>query len=154
MQDFIHWSGLWLGRIRIFIRSRSRVPIGMSYIISSISMVPTSLSERQSSVVDERSASRALCGNDKRDMRRVKRELQLDLRIGNETKQVYTIDLSQRGGQGGRSGGETHRGRAHRIRSRCRRKKIFLTGIVARDDGSQWINRNGRGANSFFVIVP
>jgi hypothetical protein len=60
-------------------------------------MVPTSLSERRSSVFGERSASRDLCGNDKGDMGRVKRELQLDLRTGNETKQVYTSDLSQRG---------------------------------------------------------
>ena len=95
----------------------------------------------------------AIYGNNKRDQGRVRRELRLELRIGNDTKQVYTIDLSQ---GGVKLGGQMLRltvGENIEFSLDAGGKRYSFSGTVARNDGSQRINRIGRDANSFFVRV-
>jgi hypothetical protein len=95
----------------------------------------------------------ALYGNNKRDTGRVKRELRLELRTGNSTKQVYTIDLSPGGVKLGAQMLQLAVGERVELSLDIGGKRHFFSGTVARDDGAQRINRIGRDANSFFIKV-
>jgi hypothetical protein len=109
--------------------------------------------------IDEVTSSRReeLCmtiyGKEKRTKGRVKREYLLDIKIGNESKKVYSIDLSEGGVKVGGAMLMLKPGEQVEISVDKDGQKFTFRGQVARNDGSQRINRIGREANAFFVRI-
>jgi hypothetical protein len=92
-------------------------------------------------------------GKEKRTKGRVKREYLLDIKIGNESKKVYSIDLSEGGVKVGGAMLMLKPGEQVEISVDKDGKKFTFRGQVARNDGSQRINRIGREANAFFIRI-
>ncbi len=92
-------------------------------------------------------------GENKRNQGRLKRELKVEIKIGAETKQIYSIDLSEGGVKVGGAMLRLTPGEEIELSVEKDGEKFTFRGQVARDDGSQRINRIGRDANSFFVRI-
>ncbi len=92
-------------------------------------------------------------GNEKRTQGRVKREYLVDIRIGNEIKRIYSIDLSDGGIKVGGAMLMLKSGEQVELSLEKDGEKFTFRGQVARNDGSQRINRIGREANAFFVRI-
>ena len=92
-------------------------------------------------------------GNEQRTQGRVKREYLVDIKIGNETKKIYSIDLSEGGVKVGGAMLMLKPGEQIELSMEKDGEKFTFRGQVARNDGSQRINRIGREANAFFIRI-
>jgi hypothetical protein len=92
-------------------------------------------------------------GKEKRTQGRVKREYILDIKIGNDTKKIYSIDLSEGGIKVGGAMLMLKPGEQVELTVEKDGEKYSFRGQVARNDGSQRINRIGRDANAFFIRI-
>jgi hypothetical protein len=90
---------------------------------------------------------------EKRKKVRVKRELVLKLKVGEETKQVYMIDLSLGGIKIGGERLYIAMGQLVEITIVLGRESEVFHGKVERLDGLYRIKRIGRDASTFFVRI-
>ncbi len=95
----------------------------------------------------------SIYGKEQRTLGRVKREYIVDMKIGNETKKIYSIDLSEGGVKVGGAMLMLKPGEQVELSLEKNGEKFTFRGQVARNDGSQRINRIGREANTFFVRI-
>lgn len=91
--------------------------------------------------------------NEKRQQGRVKREFIIDIKIGDVTKKIYSIDLSAGGVKVGGAMLMLKPGEQVELTVDKEGNKYTFRGQVLRTDGSQRINRIGRDANTFFVRI-
>ncbi len=92
-------------------------------------------------------------GIEKRKSGRVKRELAVRVRTRQETKQVYTIDLSPGGVKIGGALLKLPLGEQVEVLMEKAGETIPFSGRVSREDGLHHLNRIGRDANSFFIRI-
>lgn len=92
-------------------------------------------------------------GKEKRTQGRVKREYLVDIKIGNDVKKIYSIDLSEGGVKIGGAMLMLKPGEQVELSMEKDGEKLTFRGQVDRDDGSQRINRIGRDANAYFVRI-
>jgi hypothetical protein len=92
-------------------------------------------------------------GKEQRKQGRTKREYNIDIKIGNETKKIYSIDLSEGGVKVGGAMLMLKPGEQVELSMDKDGGKLTFRGQVARDDGSQRINRIGRDANAYFIRI-
>jgi hypothetical protein len=92
-------------------------------------------------------------GKEKRNQGRVKREYMLDIKIGNEIRKIYSIDLSAGGVKVGGAMLMLKPGEKVEISVDKGGEKFTFQGLVARNDGSQRINRIGCDANIYFIRI-
>ena len=90
---------------------------------------------------------------EKRSKARVKRELIIKLKTGEETKQVYMIDLSHGGIKIGGSGLVLAVGSLVEITIVLGRESEVFRGQVERQDGLSRIKRLGIDANTFYIRI-
>jgi hypothetical protein len=92
-------------------------------------------------------------GKEKRRQSRVKREYIAEIKVGNEVKKIYSIDLSAGGVKVGGTMLVLKPGEEVDISVDRGGEKFTFRGQVARNDGSQRINRIGCDANVFFIRI-
>jgi PilZ domain len=92
-------------------------------------------------------------GQEKRNKARVKQELVLKLKVGEETKQVYMIDLSLGGIKIGGDRLILNEGQLVEITIVLGRESELFHGKVERQDGLHRIKRISTDANSFFIRI-
>jgi hypothetical protein len=92
-------------------------------------------------------------GKEKRNQGRVKREFMLDIKIGNEIRKIYSIDLSAGGVKVGGAMLMLKPGEKVEISVDKAGEKHTFQGQVARNDGSQRINRIGCDANIYYIRI-
>lgn len=92
-------------------------------------------------------------GKEKRKQGRVKREYMIDIRIGNEFKKIYSIDLSAGGVKVGGALLMMKPGEQVELSVDKDGERLTFRGQVERNDGSQRINRIGREANIYFIRI-
>jgi len=92
-------------------------------------------------------------GKEKRKQGRVKREYMVEIKVGNEIKKIYSIDLSEGGVKVGGTMLMLKPGEEVDISVDRGGEKFTFRGQVARNDGSQRINRIGCDANVFFIRI-
>jgi hypothetical protein len=92
-------------------------------------------------------------GKEKRSQGRVKREYMVEIKVGNEVKKIYSIDLSAGGVKVGGAMLVLKPGEEINISVERGGEKFTFRGQVARNDGSQRINRIGCDANVFFIRI-
>jgi hypothetical protein len=92
-------------------------------------------------------------GKEQRRKARIKREYAVDIKIGNEMKKIYSIDLSEGGVKVGGAMLSLKPGEQVEISVDKDGEKFMFRGQVARNDGSQRINRIGRDANIYFIKI-
>jgi hypothetical protein len=92
-------------------------------------------------------------GKEKRSQGRVKREYMLDIKIGNENRKIYSIDLSAGGVKVGGAMLMLKPGEKVEISVDKGGVKYTFQGQVARNDGSQRINRIGCDANIYYIRI-
>jgi hypothetical protein len=91
--------------------------------------------------------------NEKRGKARVQRELVVKLKVGEETKQVYMIDLSLGGIKIGGPNLLLAVGQMVEVMIVLGRETEVFTGRVERQDGLSRIRRIGRDGNTFFIRI-
>ena len=84
---------------------------------------------------------------------RAKRELTVEIKTRTETKQVYTIDLSQGGVKVGGAVLQLQVGEPLEVIVKTGGEKLSFPGHVARADGLYFLNRISRNVSSFFVRI-
>jgi len=89
----------------------------------------------------------------KRRKGRAKREITVEIKTGTETKQVYTIDLSQGGVKVGGAVLQLKVGEPVEVIVKNGGEKISFPGQIARADGLYFLNRISRNVNSFFIRI-
>jgi hypothetical protein len=92
-------------------------------------------------------------GREKRAKGRTNREVVVKLKIGQETKQVYMIDISNGGLKVGGVLLKLSLGAQVEVSIALGTDAAFFPGIVARQDGAHHINRIGRDGNTFFIRI-
>ena len=92
-------------------------------------------------------------GEEKRKQGRVKREYMVETKVGNEVKKIYSIDLSAGGVKVGGTMLVLKPGEVIDLSVDRGGQKFTFRGQVARNDGSQRINRIGCDANVFFIRI-
>jgi hypothetical protein len=92
-------------------------------------------------------------GQEKRKQGRVKREYLVDIKVGDEIKKIYSIDLSAGGVKVGGAMLTLKPGEQVEISVERGGVKFDFRGQVVRDDGSQRINRIDCDANAFFIRI-
>jgi len=92
-------------------------------------------------------------GKEKRKQGRVKREYMGEIKIGNEVNKIYSIDLSEGGVKVGGAMLMLKPGEEVGISVDRGGEKFTFRGHVARNDGSQRINRISCDANVFFIRI-
>lgn len=92
-------------------------------------------------------------GKEKRKQGRLKREYAVDIKIGQETKKIYSIDLSAGGVKVGGAMLALKPGEQVELTVEKEGEKFTFRGLVERSDGNQRINRIGRDANAFFIRI-
>jgi hypothetical protein len=92
-------------------------------------------------------------GKEKRGQGRVKREYMLDIKVGNEIRKIYSIDLSAGGVKVGGAMLMLKPGEKVEISVERGGEKFTFQGQVARNDGSQRINRIGCDANIYYIRI-
>ena len=94
-----------------------------------------------------------LYGGSKRKQGRAKRELTVQLKNGNEVKQIYTIDFSTEGVKVGGPMLQLAVGDRVELIMEKNGSKVSFPGQVTRQDGLGRINRIGRDGNVFFIKI-
>jgi hypothetical protein len=92
-------------------------------------------------------------GKEKRKQGRVKREYMVEIKVGNEVRKIYSIDLSEGGVKVGGAMLVLKPGEEVDVSVDRGGEKFTFLGQVARNDGSQRINRIGCDANVFFIRI-
>jgi hypothetical protein len=92
-------------------------------------------------------------GQEKRKQGRVKREYMVDIKVGDDIKKIYSIDLSAGGVKVGGAMLTLKQGELVDITVDRGGEKFSFRGQVERYDGSQRINRIGADANAFFIKI-
>ena len=92
-------------------------------------------------------------GKEKRKQGRVKREYMVEIKAGNEVKKIYSIDLSAGGVKVGGTMLVLKPGEVIDLSVDRGGEKFTFRGQVARNDGSQRINRIGCDANVYFIKI-
>jgi hypothetical protein len=92
-------------------------------------------------------------GKEKRKQGRVKREYMVEIKVGNEVKKIYSIDLSEGGVKVGGTMLVLKAGEVIDLSVDRGGEKFTFRGLVARNDGSQRINRIGCDANVYFIRI-
>ena len=95
----------------------------------------------------------ATYGKEKRKQGRIKREYLIDIKIGNESRKIFSIDLSDGGIKVGGALLVLKPGEQVDLSIEKDGKKLTFRGQVARNDGSQRINRIGRDGNAYFIRI-
>jgi len=90
---------------------------------------------------------------EKRTKGRVKRELVVKVKVGQETKQVYMIDISPGGMKVGGVLLKLTIGEQVEVSIIQGSETITFAGIVRRQDGTYHINRIGREGKTFFIQI-
>lgn len=89
----------------------------------------------------------------KRRKGRAKREIVVEIKARSETKQVYTIDLSQGGVKVGGTVLQLQVGEPVEVIVKNGGDKLSFPGQVAREDGIYFLNRISRNVSTFFIRI-
>jgi hypothetical protein len=92
-------------------------------------------------------------GENKRSQGRLKRELKVEIKIGAQVMQIYSIDLSSGGVKVGGAMLKLTPGEQVELSIEKDGGRHVFQGQVERGDGTQHINRIGRDANAFFIRI-
>jgi len=102
---------------------------------------------------DGKGRNMTIYGKEKRKQGRVKREYMVDIKVGNENKKIYSIDLSEGGVKVGGAMLMLKPGEQVDLSVEKDGVKYAFRGQVERNDGNQRINRIGCDANVFFIRI-